>query len=286
MNPERIALITDSTCDLPLSLLAEKEITMVPLSVSWEDAEFLDNVELSTDQFYARLAAAEDLPTTSAPPVGLFLEAFEKLRSQGFTHVLGLFLTRKFSGTVQSAQTAAKMISGLTLEMLDSRSASWGQGLLVLHAHQLIQSGLPFDEITAQVQVRCRASLVAFSLGKLDALQRGGRIGKASAFLGNAFGIRPILALPGDTGEIEVAGKVRSSQATIQALLLQAQKHVGLQGLVQGVTVLHGARPDMAATLLAAFQNSGDNWKNLSIGRIGAVIGTHVGPDVWGIALC
>jgi DegV family protein with EDD domain len=286
MNGERIALLTDSTCDLPPALLEEKGITLVPLTVSFDDQEYLDNLELASDEFYARLAASAQLPTTSQPPLGLFLETFESLQSRGFTHVLGLFLTRKFSGTFQGAQVAAKMAKGLTIEVLDSQSASWGHGLLLLHAQELMAAGLTFAQVVERIRQRRDHTTVLFSLDTLDALQRGGRIGKAAAFLGKAFGIRPILSLPGASGEIEIIGKVNSRPGTIKALVAQAQRHVREHGLAYGLAVMHSVRPDMAGQLLEALRGSGDDWKAVHTGRIGAVIGTHLGPDGWAVALC
>jgi fatty acid-binding protein DegV len=98
--------------------------------------------------------------------------------------------------------------------------------------------------------------------------------------------LRPILALPGAAGEIEVVGKVNSRPATLKALIAAARSHVQAHGLVYGIAVMHSVRPDMAAELLAALQASGDNWKKVHSGRIGAVIGTHLGPDGWAVALC
>ena len=241
---------------------------------------------MPADQFYSHLANAKHLPTTSQPSLGSFVEKFEKLKSRGFTHVLGLFLTRKFSGTVQNAAIAAKMVPGLQTEMLDSQTVTWGLGMLVLQAQQLILSGLPFTRIVENIRERRLHTAVVFSVDSLDALQRGGRIGKAAAFLGKAFGIRPVLWLPGATGEIEVVGKVNSHPAAVKAVVAQAQKHVRLHGLENGITVIQSARPERASELLSALQASGEDWKNIGTGRIGAVIGTHLGPDGWGVALC
>jgi DegV family protein with EDD domain len=145
---------------------------------------------------------------------------------------------------------------------------------------------LTFAQVVERIRERCNHTVVLFSVDTLDALQRGGRIGKAAAFLGKAFGIRPILSLPGTTGEVEIIGKVNSRQAAIKALVAQAQRHVREHGLAYGLAVMHSVRPDMAAQLMEALRSSGDDWKNIYAGRIGAVIGTHLGPDGWAVALC
>ena len=108
---ERIALVTDSTCDLPTEMLAEHQITMVPLRVFFGDDEYRDNIDLKPDAFYRKLAENMELPTTSQPSPGEFLAAFQKLQQEGYTHILCLFITSTFSGTQQSAAVAAKMIT-------------------------------------------------------------------------------------------------------------------------------------------------------------------------------
>jgi DegV family protein with EDD domain len=283
---ERIVLLTDSTCDVPPEVLAEKNIHMVPLSVLFGDEEYRDALDLNPDQFYAKLKAAPQLPTTSQPSIGVFLEMFQKIRQEGATHVLGLFITGKFSGTGQAASAAFKMVPGLKGEILDAKSASWGHGLLVLYAHQLIQSGVSFAEVLNLIQDRISKTMIYFAVDTLDALYQGGRIGRAAAFFGKHLGIRPLLSLPGLTGEIEVVGKVNSREAALAGMVKLACQHVQTRGLVFGIAVMHSAMPMMQRELLTALQGSGENWKTIVEGRIGAVIGTHLGPDGWGIALC
>jgi DegV family protein with EDD domain len=281
-----IALLTDSTCDLPPAWLAEKNIALVPLSVFFGDREYRDAVDLTPDQFYHELAKFPGHPTTSQPSVGSFLEAYERLQSQGATHVFGLFITRKFSGTAQAAGTAAQMIPGLKVEVFDSKTTSWGLGMLLLQAHQWVQAGLPPDEVAALIRAAIERVRIFFSVDTLDALQKGGRIGKAAAFLGKHLGIRPILSLTPKTGEIEVVEKVHSRAAAVSAMIRLALDHRRSAGLAFGVTLIHSALPEVLPELKNALQAAGGDWKNVLEGRIGAVIGTHLGADGWGLALC
>ncbi len=286
MNQERIALLTDSTCDLTPELLEQNRIHRVSLSVFFEDEEYRDAVDLTPDQFYEKLLQHPHLPSTSQPSVGAFVEVLEALKRSGVTQVLGLFLSRKLSGTLQAALAASRMVSGLQCEFLDSKSASWGHGLLLLQARRLIDSGLNLAEVCEQIRDRIEKTTILFAVDTLDALHRGGRIGRAAMFFGKHLGIRPILSMSGHLGEVDVVDKVASRAAAIALIVDLARKHVRAHGLVYGIAVLHSAIPDAQQELLAALLATGEDWKTIIHGRIGAVIGTHLGPDGWGVALC
>jgi DegV family protein with EDD domain len=282
----KIAVVTDSTCDLPSGLLAQRRIFRVSLSVAFGEREYLDGADLTAEQFYTLLAAGPEWPSTSQPAPGTFLTLFQNLKAEGFTHVLCLVLTRKFSGTFNSAQQAAKMAASLAIEVVDSKSASWGLGLLVLYAQGLVDAGLGWAEVLEKVRARIETTTVFFSVDTLDALQRGGRIGKAKAFVGRHLGLRPILELPGRSGEIEVRSSVLSHAAALKALTTLALEHARSRGLAYGLCVLHAHVPDQQQALQAALLAEGLLAPKVMTGTIGAVIGAHLGPDGWGVALC
>lgn len=283
---ERIALVTDSTCDIPPEHLAELGIHMIPLSVYFGDEEYRDNVDLTPEQFYAKLAGTPDLPTTSQPSAGQFHALYQKLQQDGYTHILSLHLTRKFSGTLQAAAVAARMLTGVEVQVEDSRSASWGLGLQVLRAKQLIDNGMTFAELVPEVRRQAEETLVVFTIDSLDALQRGGRIGKAAAWFGKLLGVRPILALPGSSGEIETLKKVNSHAAAVEAVVELALEHQRKTGIRFGVCVIHSNSAASQNELATALQAAGLETARLRLGRLGAVIGTHLGPSGWGLVLC
>ncbi len=282
---ERIALVTDSTCDIPVDQLTGLGVYLVPLSVFFGDREYLDNVELTPEKFYPLLASSPHFPTTSQPSPGKFLTLFQQLQQNEYTHVICLLLSRKLSGTHQSASVAAKMAGGLHITVLDSKTTSWGLGLLVLYAHALVKKGLPYSEILANLQEKIPAGSAYFTVETLDALQRGGRIGKAAAFLGKHLGVRPVLMLDGVSGEIEVVKKVHSHQAAVQALLEGVREHRRSKGMTFGACVVRAERPELQQELFAAVRALDLDGKEVLLGSIGAVVGTHLGRDGWGILL-
>jgi DegV family protein with EDD domain len=285
MAAERIALVTDSTCDLPADLRAEHGITMVPLSVFFGDEEYQDNIDLSGEEFYRKLQAAADLPTTSQPPAGKFLDCFQKLQQAGFTHVICLLINRAFSSTAQSAAVAAKMAPGLTCEILDSRTTSWGLGLLCLYAARLIRDGLPFALITTRLREQIPKVLILFSVDTLDALRRGGRIGPVAAYLGKLLHFRPVLKLAGDKPEIQLVKKVTSQAAAFAVMAEALVQHQRAFGIQFGICLIRTVSPEPVTKLEAALRATGVDFKSVWYGIIGPVIGTHLGADGWGVAL-
>ncbi len=283
---ERIALVTDSTCDLPESVLQEQGIHMIPLSVLFGDDEYQDGIDLSPEEFYAKLAKASEPPTTSQPSAGRFAALFQELETKGVTHVISLHISRKLSGTQNSAGIAVKMVPGLKITVVDSRSTSYGLGLLVLYANKLVKDGMGFDEIISRLEAKIPETAIYFAVDSLDSLQRGGRIGKAGAFIGKALGIRPLMVLSGRSGEIEVVKKVRSLEAATSSMVEFAQAHARQYGLTIGIAVIHSAIPERMHNLLNALRATDTDLKHIMTGSIGAVIGTHLGPDGWAVALC
>jgi DegV family protein with EDD domain len=285
MSAERIALVTDSTCDLPADLRAENGIEMVPLSVFFGDEEYQDNIDLIGEAFYRKLAAAPELPTTSQPPAGKFFAHFQQLQQRGFTHVLCLMINRGFSSTSQSAAVAAKMLPGLTCEILDSRTTSWGLGLMCLYASRLIREGMPFADLVSRMREQSPKALILFSVDTLDALRRGGRIGPVAAYLGKLLHFRPVLKLSGDKPEIQLVKKVTSQAAAFAVMaetLAVQQRTFGIQ---YGACFIRTATVEPVTKLEAALRAAGMDLKTVYHGTIGAVIGTHLGPDGWGIAI-
>lgn len=283
---QKIALVTDSTSDLPPALLAEQGITMVPLSVLFGDEEYEDGIDLTPEEFYRLLKDHSELPTTSQPSPGKFLACYQSLQAEGHTHILSMHLSSALSGTVQSASVAAKMVPGVVVRVVDTRNASWGVGLQVLHARELMRQGLGFDELVARVEARVPHVHAYFTVDSLEALRRGGRIGSAAAFFGQALGIRPIMSCSGISGRIEAIKKVRTHAAALAALVDLARAHFDAHGLEYGLALVHSDAPARAEELRGALAATGLDFKRVLGGNIGAVIGTHLGPDGWGFMLC
>ncbi len=283
---ERIAIVTDSTGDLPDCQFQAAGIHRVPLSVFFDDEEFLDWDTLKPEQFYEKLQTSPHFPTTAQPAPGKFLQLFQKLQQDGYTHILCIHISRKLSGTSQSAIVASKMIAGMTIEVIDSRTVCRTLGSLVLYAQRLVQEGHSFQTIVAKINEQISKTAVFFSVDSLDALARGGRIGKARALIGKYLGIRPVMTIRAGHGEIEVVDKARSAEAAAELMAKLAGAHIKKQEHCPQVTVVYAALDRYRDILFDSLRKQNFNIDSIQQGRIGSVIGAHMGPTSWGITIC
>jgi DegV family protein with EDD domain len=271
-----IRIVTDSACDLSDAELAEWGIGLVPLSIRFGDDEFVDRTELTTDEFYRRLAESEHLPETSAPAPGAFAKMFNDLAAEGATGVVCINLSEALSATIQSARTAAKSDEvEIDVRVLNSKSVTGGLGSIVLAAAKAASEGASLEEIVALAEDLTGRTRVYATLDTLDNLKKGGRIGGAQAAFGAMLSIKPLLDL--STGEVVAAGKQRTrkrSLAWVRDKLTEA-------GEVENLAILHSN-----ATDIDEFMASISDIPSVATARtniIGAVIGTHGGPGIVGI---
>ncbi|MCD4814123.1 DegV family protein [bacterium] len=283
---DRIAIVTDSTCDLPRTLLTEEGIYMVPLSIYFGEEEVLDGVDLSPAQFYEKLQTAKKHPTTSQPPPGKFLNLFQELQKEGYTQIVCIHITRKFSGTAQSATVAATMVPEMKIKVIDSKTTTGSLGALVRYANQLVKNGMGFDAVIEKIIMQLPRTAIYFSVDSLESLQRGGRIGKARALIGKYLGIRPLMALHENSGEIEVINKARSVEAACRMMAKLARAHIEKYGVCHQVVLLTAMVEDYGVVLQKAMTSLAFDFGHITQVKIGGVIGTHLGPTGWGIGIC
>ena len=271
-----VYVVTDSTSDIPSELVAEFGITVVPLTIAFGSESFRDGVDLKPDEFFARLQSTKELPTTSQPPPALFQHAYEHLISRG--DVVSVHLSHKFSGTIESARSAAREIAPDKISVVDSGSVSMGLGMCVLAAARVARGGGTREACVAAAESVAARLHVAVAFESLEYLRRGGRIGRAKAFLGGLLRLKPILTVK--DGEAFPVTRVRSRAKAIDELFAHAEKHAPIEEMV----VLHTTTPDdveaLAARLRAAYPSV-----PLHLGRFGPVLGVHGGPGMLGIAV-
>ncbi len=275
MTNNRVRIVTDSACDLPISVCEDLGITVVPLSIRFGEQEYTDRVELTNEQFWTKLVAADTLPETAAPSVGAFEEAFRRLAAEGAAGVICISLSSKMSATMQSAQVAAKALDQLCpIEIIDSKSASMGVGSLAQFAARLANAGQGMAEISDQVRdMRERTGLLA-TVDTLQYLRKSGRVSSGAAMLGSVLAIKPIIGV--DDGAVVAAGKVRTRSKSLQ-FLADHVKSLNIESLA----VIHASAPDLEDFLdMLAVSVPRDQ---IAIGSIGPVIGVHTGPGTMGI---
>jgi DegV family protein with EDD domain len=271
-----IRIVTDSACDLSDAELAEWGIGLVPLSIRFGDDEFVDRTELTTDEFYRRLAESEQLPETSAPAPGAFAKMFNDLADEGATGVVCINLSEALSATIQSARTAAQSDDvEIDVRVVNSKSVTGGLGSIVLVAAKAARDGASLEEIVALAENLTGRTRVYATLDTLDNLKKGGRIGGAQAAFGALLSIKPLLDL--STGEVVAAGKQRTRKRS----LAWVREKLTDAGEVENLAILHSN-----ATDIDEFMASISDIPSVATARtniIGAVIGTHGGPGIVGI---
>ncbi len=277
----KIAIVSDSTAFLPIELVRQYNLTIAPLVVIWDEKNFEDGVDIHPSDFYTRLKSSKTMPSTSQVSVGNMQFAFQALMDQGFD-VLGIFISSKLSGTIQSAMQAREMMgdSGEKVTLVDSLSTSMHMGFLVLAAARALEQGASLEECLAAVEKTRANSGVFFAVDTLEFLHRGGRIGGAQRFIGSALNLKPILAIK--DGKVEGVERIRTkSKAHDRLIELVAEKVAGGQNI--RLAAVHANARDEAEALLARAAKQLSPVETICT-EVSPVIGTHAGPGTVGLA--
>jgi DegV family protein with EDD domain len=270
-----VRIVTDSSCDLEAAEASELGIEIVPLSIRFGNDEFTDRVDLSVEDFYAKMAGSPTLPETAAPSPGSFEEAFRRQAERGADAVVCVVLSAALSATIEAAQSAAKSLEGeLDIRVVDSRSISAGLGTIARRTAVAAAEGQDAGAIVAMLNDLAERTRIVGVLDTLDNLKKGGRIGGAQALVGSMLAIKPLLDI--SSGAVEEAGRAR----TRRKALVWLRDAIFEQPHVDELTVVHGMAPDLDQMLSLLEPRYGPD--DIRVATIGPVIGTHAGPRVMG----
>ena len=275
-----VAIVTDSSNDLPDTVLDRHRIAMVPLQVMFGDEVHRDRVGLKPEEFYQRLRVARQLPTTSQPTPGEFVKAFRSGLAEA-EEVVAVLVAGSLSGTFQAASAAARAADLQGVHFVDSGSASLGVGLLALRGAELAESGWRAADIASELGRIRGQSGVFLTVDQYDNLIRSGRVSKGRAWLAGMLDVKPILTLGAD-GRITPLDKVRGREALIRRVLALVDERLTPRPKVVRFGIAHADAPEVAerlrAALVAAYRPR-DCFVSLATG----VLGTHVGPGAWAV---
>ncbi len=278
----KTAVITDSTAYLPDELLEKYEIFTIPLSVVMGDETYRENVDITTDEFFEKMAAMDDLPTTSQPSIGDYILLLESLYRDGYTDVISFHLSAKISGTYQSAVSAGESVEGINVHVIDSEVAAYVQGFLALYAAQN-KDKLSLEEIVENVEeMKKKENTNAyFIVDTLTNLQKGGRLSNAQALVGSLLKVKPILDFK--DGMIVPYEKVRTKK--------KAKKKV--QEVFGKEIEEHQDKNITAVIIHSNAEEEGREWKKemeslyphvtFTLSYFGPVIATHLGEGALGL---
>ena len=271
----RTAIVTDSTAYIPEDLLQKYAITVIPLTIIWDNETFLDGVDIQPNDFYRRLSTAKALPTTSQVTVAAMLGTFQILLDEGFD-VLGIFISSKFSGTVESALQAREMLPQAAgkIAILDSLTTTMAMGWPVITTARAAQAGENLESCLKIAENARDHSGVLFVVDTLEFLRRGGRIGGAQALLGTALNLKPVLEM--QNGRIESVEKIRTKGRALDRLLELTIERIGDRVPVRLASV-HANAEKEAVSLLESARAKLNPIETLCC-PLSPVVGTHAGP--------
>jgi DegV family protein with EDD domain len=275
----KVAIITDSTVNLPQSLLDEYSISVLPQTLIWENETLRDGIDIQPKEFYTRLKSSKSMPTTAQITPNDFSQLFNACLEKD-QDVLAILVSSKLSGTMASAVQAKTTLPGGNIEVVDSLSCSLAMGFHVLMAARAAANGANLKECKAVAEEAIQHTGVFFVVNTLEFLHRGGRIGGGTRFLGTALNLKPILELR--DGRIEAMERVRTQNKAFSRLIELIGERVKTHHPIR-LGVLEANAPKEAQMIMEQVQNN-FHPDELIHGDISPVVGTHTGPGTIGIA--
>jgi DegV family protein with EDD domain len=276
-----IALVTDSTCDIPADWVKQYGISIVPMNIIFGDQQYLDGVELSAEAFYQRLPTERHHPTTSQPSPKAFAEAYRQAAAKGAEQILAITISSAMSGTIESARQAAQEVS-IPVHVADGKNNSMGLGWQVIAAARTREAGGGLDAMLA-AQEQVRNNMVYYiSLDTIEYLSKGGRISEAAKFLDAILNIKPLILVRPDTGTVGASIPARSRKSAIEGLYKEFFRHINTASPMH-ITVLHNNALAEAESLAERVRQEYSP-KELFISIVSPALGVHTGPRA--IALC
>src|SRR5512136_945545 len=285
MSVYPIAIIADSTCDIPAELIERYHIDVIPQIIIWGDQELRDRVDIHPEEFYQRLSTSRQLPTTSQPSVKSFVEHYQAAQAEGATEIVVLTVSSAMSGTYQAAQQAAQLVE-VPVHVIDAKGPTMSVGWQTLAAARAREAGADTAGIIAAAD-GVRQTVVQFVyLDTLEYLHKGGRIGNATRFIGALLDLKPLVEINHETGLVEGADRARTRRKGIEALYQRFFAKLDAAVAARRplhIAVLHGGVPEDAALLAERIRQEYQP-AELLINITGPVLGLHTGPRA--LALC
>jgi DAK2 domain fusion protein YloV len=273
-----IAVVTDTTCDLPEDIMQEYNIHLVPLHVSFGQQGYIDKFTISVEEFYKKLVTSKHHPKTSQPTPKDFKRTYDLL-AKHYESIISIHISSRLSGTFQAAKQTAAALSD-KISVIDSKTASIGLGLIVLKAARAVRKGLNKDDVIKHIHKSIEKSTLLLSPKTIEYLIRGGRLGKVRGFLGKLMRLKPIFTI-NKTGEIQVIKKILGRKEIHKETIKLLKKNAGKKSNLSFI-IARGNSPETTQwyreEILKYFRPD-----ELLVADISPVIGTHVGPDAAGI---
>lgn len=276
---QNTAIVCDSTCDPPAGFFDRPGMYMIPLKVHFGDETYRDLVDMTTEQFFAKLQASDVLPTTSQPTVAEFTTLYEEVTKE-YEHVFSLHLSGEMSGTVRAAQQAAEAFPGV--HAYDTRTVSTMVALGVERLRARLEAGCTLAEAQAFVEHLIANSKLLVHAATLEYLRRGGRIGRAASLVGGVFDIKPLIK--GEDGTLVGYAKVRGRKKAFEAMarFIEENSSPDDELYYALIDALNDEEPPLIREVIERVRPKA---RLVCHGHVGAVVGTHIGPGTAAFAM-
>ena len=275
---QKIAILTDSGCDVPACAIEKYNMFVLPLKISYADQTYTDNVDIAPADVYARFPA--QIPKTSTPNVSEVLKEIDRIRAAGYTHVIAISISSGLSGTYNTVASALSEVTDLTTYAFDTKNISIGAGIFAVYAGQMIRQEMDFDQIVKELEQSRTQSKIYYYMDTLDYLIAGGRIGRVAGKIGGVLRLKPIISCNED-GVYYPVGVVKSKQRGLQKLVQLAAGFA--DGAACSLALMHGDAPQTADVVVPMLQEALPGAPLVAQGQIAASLAVHTGPGLIGI---
>lgn len=276
---QKIALITDSGCDLSLETLKENNIHLLPLSIIYSYGEFEDKIAITAEEVYEKLTV--EIPSTSLPSAKKIDDILTRLETEGYTHVIAIALSSNLSGTYNAIRLALEDHPNLISYVYDTKVLAYPEGMIVLEASKSIKEGISFEEIVSSLPDIKKKISGYFTLDTLEYLKKGGRIGKVSGTIGEMLNLKPIIGID-ENGAYHTVCKARGKKQALSKLTDTLKDHLN-KGKCN-VYVLQGGSIEEGKAYLESIRSL-ENIAELGMTSISPALGVHTGPGLIGLAI-
>lgn len=274
-----VRIITDSSCDIDLTVAAEMGLEVIPIQVHFEEESYLPGIDLSNEEFYQKLSTANKLPTTTQIAPLIFEEVFSKYLEQD-DEIVGMFISKELSGTYQNAVLTKENLNPERIHIVDTLNTTFGLALLLQEAVKLRDKGLEAKDIADKIRELVPRVCLYASVESLKYLKMGGRLSAGAAIVAGILGIYPIISVI--NGKVEAVGKARGRVAANKFIAEQVRK-IGISS-DYAVSFGNSNVPEVGRQTEKFFADLVGKQRELVHTQIGPIIGTHVGPGASGLA--
>ncbi len=281
MAADKIAILVDSCTDVPKEYRDTYRMYVVPLSIIYRDAQYRDGIDIQPEEVFERFA--EEIPSTSLPSPATVADVFRQIKADGYDKVIAVHISSGLSGTFEMVSGFGPSPEGLEAYYVDTKNIGIGAGFSAIRAGELIEAGLPFDEVCRGVEEAALATRLYFCVSTLEYLIKGGRIGLVAGVLGSILDLKPVISCNAD-GIYDTVAKARGRKKSLKLALDQAvQFAAGAEEY--NITVMHGAAQAEADELLAALKLALPDHRIAIEGQITPALVVHTGPGLIGIGV-